>query len=114
MIMKDISNHKIYHLQVIYLYEANFSLMLAIHWRHTLHNTEDSKVINNGTYGDQPNKSAIAPVFIEEMMIKITRLTRSALIMFDNDTRSCYDQIDVSIMAMISRCLGAHKNVVVV
>ena len=114
MIMKDPSNWKIHRLRVIHLYEADYSLMLALHWRSTLHLAEDKKLLNTGTFGSRPNKSAITPVFLEELMLEVTRLTRKNLIMFDHDARSCYDRIIVSIMALLSRHYGANKSIVIV
>ena len=112
--MKDPNNWKIHKLRVIHLYKADYSLMLAVHWRHALHLAEDKNLLNQGTFGSCPNKSAIAPVFLEELMLEITRLTRKNLVLFDHDAQSCYDRIIASIMSIISRSFGAHKKVVVV
>ena len=112
--MKDPNNYKIHRLRVIHLYEADYSLLLAIHWRKTLHQAEDHRMLNPGTFGSRPNKSALTPVFLEELMLEITRLARKNLIMFDNDAKSCYDRIIASIMSIISRSYGASRSVVIV
>ena len=112
--MKDPANFKIHRMRVIHLYEADYSLLLSVHWRATLHSAEDRKLLNQGTYGSRPNRTAITPVFIEELMLEITRLTRKHLVMFDNDAASCYDRIVTSIMSIISQHYGSHKKVVVV
>ena len=85
MIMKEKNNHKIHRLRVIHLYEANYSALLALHWCNVLHAAEDKAMLNVGTYSSWPNKSAITPVFIEEMMLEISRVARKLLIMFDHD-----------------------------
>ena len=114
MLMKDNNNWRIHRLRVIHLYEADYSMLLAIHWRNTLHQAEDHSLLNKGTFGSRPNRSAITPVFLEEMMLEVTRLTRKNLVLFDHDAQSCYDQIIASVMSLISRNFGASKNVVIV
>ena len=114
MIMKEMNNHRIHWLWIICLYKADFSTMLAVHWWDTLHHAEDKQIWNKERYGCRPNRSAITPVFIKEMMLEITRLTRSSLVIFDNDACSCFDRIIVAIISIISWVFRAHKNVVVV
>ena len=49
MIMKEENNHKIHRLRAIYLYEADYSALLALHWRDVLHAAEDKAMLNVGT-----------------------------------------------------------------
>ena len=83
--MKEPGNFKIHRVCIIHLYEADYSLTLAIAWRDTLHLAEDTNTINKGTYGSRPNRTAHSPVFIEELIMEISRLTRKHIVMFDND-----------------------------
>ena len=62
ILMKKPGNFKIHRVQIIHLYEADYSLTLAIAWRDTLHLAEDNNTINEGTYGSRPNRTAHSPV----------------------------------------------------
>jgi exonuclease III len=114
MILKEPGNYKIHRLRVIHLYEADYNALLAMKWRELIHSAEDKNLLNVGTYGSRPNRSATTPVFLEEMMSEITRLTRKLLVTFDNDATSCYDRILPSLASIVSRKYGLSKTVALV
>ena len=66
MIMKEPENFKIHQLRVIHLYEADYSILLGLHWQATLYHAEDKYLNNDGTYRSQPNCSAIIPFFFRK------------------------------------------------
>ena len=93
----------IHRLRIIHLYEADLSSVCAIHWRKLLHQVEDSGILNPGTYGSRPRRTAITPPLIEDLQNEISRITRKPIIKFDNDATSCYDRMLVRVGSLVSR-----------
>ena len=114
MIKKDPGNPKIHRLQIIHLYECDYNLLLAIKWRQLVHHAEDHLLLNPGTYGSRPGRTAHDPVFIEELQYEIVRMARSTHLKFSNDATSCYDRIIPALAFIISRKYGIHKSVCIV
>jgi hypothetical protein len=71
-------------------------------------------MLHDGQYGSRPGGDTLIPVFIQEMKNEICYASRKALINFDNDTASCYDQIIPALTSLISRKFGLHTDVVFV
>ena len=114
MILKEPGNVQIHRLRVIHLYDTGYNLYLSVKWRALMHQVEDNKQLNTGTYGSQANRSAMTPPFIEEMMNEISRLSRKSLIKFDNDATSCYDRILPAMASIASRKFGAPRGMTMV
>jgi hypothetical protein len=86
MIEKEPGNPKILRLQVIHLYEADYNLVLAIFWAHKLvHSAEDHGLFNSNFYGGRPGMSAVEPVFLEELQVSLSYLSRTQLGIFHNN-----------------------------
>lgn len=114
MIFKEPGNYKIHRLRVIHIYEADFNLILAVKWRHSLRNANNSGVLNPGQYGGRPGCEAQSLTLLEELKYDLAYLTRRTLFNFDNDASSCYDRIVVPLASIINRKYGIHKKVVAV
>ena len=102
MIRKDKTNSRINRLRVLHIYEADYQLMTGVKWREALHKAEDYDLLNDGTFGSRPNRSAKQPVFLKEMEYEITRMSRRSLSRFDNDATSCFDRIIPNVGALAS------------
>jgi len=114
LLEKDPGSPKIHRLRVIHLYEWDYNLILCVKWRALLHHVMDSKSLNPACCGATPGKSSLDPVFIRELEYEIVRLTRFALIHFDNDALSCYDRIPCFLANLASRKYGQSAKVCMV
>lgn len=101
-------------LRVIHLYEADLSILCAVHWRKILHLLEDAQILNDRTYGSRPRQSSTIPPFIEDMQNNISCMTRKPLIKFDNDATSCYDRILVPVASLACRSNSLPKKIAAV
>lgn len=110
MLEKEPGNPKIHRLRVIHLYEYDFNLILCVKWRKLLHHVCDHNLINWSCYGSNPGKTSLDPVFTKELEFEICRITRTAIIQFDNDATSCYDRFPCFLANIISQKYGmSHK-----
>ena len=114
MLEKDPGEPKIHRLRVIHLYEYDFNLILCVKWRQLLHHACDHHLIDPNCYGSLPGKSALDAVLTKELEWEIHRLTRKALIQFDNDAASCYDRIPCFLANVASRKYGMSRHVCIV
>jgi hypothetical protein len=96
------------------LYEADYNLILAVKWRELIHHCEDNKLLHPCLYGARPGRGALEPVFIEEMINEITRLSRKPVIKNAEDATACYDRILPGVGNLASRTHGLHRNVALV
>ncbi len=51
MIKKEPGDPQIHRLQVIHLYEADYSLLLGVQFRRLMHHCEANPLLNPGCYG---------------------------------------------------------------
>jgi hypothetical protein len=79
MLEKEPGNRKIHRLRVIHLYEADYNLILGVKWRQLIHHCEDNQLLHSSLYGARPGRGALEPVFIEELINEITRMSRKPL-----------------------------------
>jgi hypothetical protein len=105
---------KIHRLRVIYLYEADYNLILAVKWRQTLHHACKHNLINPSQYGSQPGKEATDALMLRELEYEMGRITRKACLHFDNDATSCYDRIPCALANIMSWKYGLHRKVCIV
>jgi hypothetical protein len=68
--------------------------------------SEDKKALNPGQYGSRPSRGAHDPVFIEEMQLEISRLTRKSVVQINYDATACYDRIIPNLAALVARKYG--------
>ena len=111
MIEKEQGNHRIHRLRIIHLYEADLGACYAILWKKLFAKAEANHAINPGQYGGRQGHEASYLPYAEELKTEICRMSRKALINFDNDAQSCYDRIVPSSASLIARSLGMHPNI---
>lgn len=114
MIEKTPGDRRINKLRVIHLYEYDFSLLLAVHWKRMMWQAETRGSINDGQYGGRKDRNPQSLVLFEELKNEICRFSRKSLVNFDNDAKSCYDRILPSVASLLGRVQGIHKHVVFV
>ena len=114
MIEKEPGNPKIHRLRVIHIYEADYNLVLGIKWRELIHHCEDHHLLHPSLYGARPGRSALDPVFAEELVNEITRTSRKPVIKNAEDATACYDRIIPGVGNLASRSHGLHRNVALV
>jgi hypothetical protein len=77
---------RIHWLQVIYLCEDCYNLLLGSTYQKSLHAAEDLNVLHEGNYGSRPYRSSLNPIGIETKYGYLTWLTQ---LKFSNDADSC-------------------------
>jgi hypothetical protein len=70
------------------------------------------KTLNEGQYGSCAGREATALNFLEALKNDIAHCSRKPLLNLDNDASSCYDRIIVSLVSLINRKYGQHRQVV--
>jgi hypothetical protein len=85
MLFKEPGNMKIHRTRVIHIYEADYNLAMGLKWRAAMNMAEDQQWLNPGQYGSRPSRGARDPVFIEEMQLEISRLTRKSFLQINYD-----------------------------
>ena len=80
IIFKERGNISIHQTRVIHLYEADYMLAMGLKGRPAFYDAEKKKMLNEGQHGSRPNRNAYDPVFIKEIQMEISRITRKTLI----------------------------------
>lgn len=114
MLEKETGNPKIHRLRVIHLYEADYNLILSVKWRALLSHACNNGMVNASNFGSQPGKEAIDAVFVKELELELSKMTRTQLLHFDNDATSCYDRIPCFLANVVSRKYGMNRKVCIV
>jgi hypothetical protein len=114
MILKEPNNPRIHRLRVIYLYKADFNLLLGVKWRNIIHHSLDQETLHPSQYGGLLGRKYLILVFIEEMQNEIARASWKPYIKQDFDATSSYDRIIPWMESMLSRSHGLHQNVCLV
>jgi hypothetical protein len=115
ILFKNKGNIRIHRTRVIYLYEADYNLAIGVRWRQALSHAESLNLLHNGQFGSRPHRNAINPVFLEELQLEVSRITRQALAQTNHDANACYDRIVPKLAILTSRKFGvlsavAHSN----
>ena len=93
VLFKDPDNVRLHRTRIIHIYEADFNLAMGLKWRVATLQAEDLHTLNDGQYGSRTGRSAVEPVYIEELQCEISRATRKPLVLTNYDASSCYDRI---------------------
>jgi hypothetical protein len=102
---------KINKLRVIYLYEADYNIILKIIWaRKLVWHVHDNNRLNEGQAGSRPGFNAIDVGIQKEMKYLHRRLTKTHLATMDNNAKSCYDRIICNLAMIISQYYGVSHN----
>ena len=80
-------------LRVIHILEADMNLLYGIMWTRMMVNAEKHEALNMNQWGSRKNKQCIDVVLLKVFTYELSRYTRTSLITFDNDAKSCYDRI---------------------
>ena len=89
MIPKDPGNNKIYRLQVVHIFEADYNLLLGVKWRNLIIKLEDTVLLHADQHGSCPEHQA-TDLLLEELTYDIARCSRTSVANFDNDAKACY------------------------
>jgi exonuclease III len=111
VLFKDPDNVRLHRTRIIHIYEADFNLAMGLKWRVATQQAEDLKALNDGQYGSRTSRSAIEPVYIEELQCEISRATRKPLVLTNYDATSCYDRIVPNLGMVVSQKYGVHASV---
>jgi hypothetical protein len=110
ILLKDPGVVKIHRTRVIHMYEADYNLAMGLKWRATIFQADIQKILHNGQFGSRPDRNAIDPVFIEEMQLELSRLTRKTIAQTNHDATACYDRIAPNLAVLASRVFGVSKE----
>ena len=111
VLFKDPDNMRLHRTRIIHIYEADFNLAMGLKWRVATQQAEDLKTLNEGQYGSRTTRSAVEPVYIEELQCEISRATRKPLVLTNYDATSCYDRIIPSLGMLVSQKYGVPSSV---
>lgn len=76
IIKKEPGNPKLHRLQVIHIYEIDYSLILGIKHGQLIHHMTDNGLFKEGVYSNPLGYRGQDLVFLEELQHKYCRLTR--------------------------------------
>ena len=112
MIEKQPGNSTINKLRALHIFENDFNLLLGILWGQRLQQQgEQHHAFNPAQYGSRNNRSTHDALTFKHFIYGISRLTKTDLISFDNDTKACYDRIVLLFGMLCSRRLGMPSPV---
>ena len=111
ILFKDPDNMRLHRTRIIHIYEADFNLAMGLKWRVATQQAEDLQTLNEGQYGSRTTRSAVEPVYIEELQCEIARATRKPLVLTNYDASSCYDRIIPSLGMVVSQKYGVPATV---
>ena len=111
VLFKDADNVCLHRTRIIHIYEADFNLAMGLKWRVASQQAEDLETLNQGQYGSRTGRSAVEPVYIEEMQCEISRATRKPLVLTNYDATACYDRIVPNLGMIASRKFGVAASV---
>ena len=102
MLEKDPGDPKIDRLRVIHLFDGLWNAGLGILWsRRLMPHCEAHGALHEGQWGSRQGKKAIDCVCLKQFTYEIATFSRTDLVTFDNDAKSCYDRI---VMAYALAC----------
>jgi hypothetical protein len=114
MLEKEPRSLKIHRLCVTHLYEADYNLVLGNKWRQLVHHCKDNKLLHRSLNIARPGRGALEPVFVEELVNKITSLSQKPVIKNAKDATACYDRIIPGLGNLASRSHSLHQTFAIV
>lgn len=111
VLFKEPGNIKIHRTRIIHIYGADYNLMLGLKWQSALLQAEAYDQLNSGQYGSRPKRTAIDPVFLEELQLEMSRITRKTMILTNYDATACYNRIIPNLAMLASRRFGVPREV---
>ena len=114
MLEKDPGKPKMHRISITHLYEADYSLILAIIWGCKLSWNAESpkwkKKLHPGQHGGRFGHDTYGPAFCEPFAFLFSKCTRSNYILLDNDATSCYDLILPNFAHLVSKKRFFNSN----
>jgi hypothetical protein len=111
VLFKEPGNIRIHRTRIIHIYEADYNLMLGLMWRSPLFQAEALAQLNSGQFGSRPKHNATDPIFVEELQLELSRITRKTLALTNYDATACYDRIVPSVGMLVSQKFGVSPMV---
>ena len=98
-------------LRIIHLIESDFNLMIGILWgRRLVWHGEERKQFDDGQSGSRPGKRCQDLLSKKDAILSIWRMSRTDGIFFDNDAKSCFDRIVMTLGSICSQHMGMPKK----
>jgi hypothetical protein len=98
-------------LRVIHLLESDFNMMVGIIWgRRMVFHCENKNLLNDGQYGSRPGRRCQDLLVQKDSTLSIWRMARQDGVLFDNDAKSCFDRIVMTLGSIRSQQLGMPKQ----
>ena len=111
MLEKIPGNPRIDKLRVIHLFDALWNLSLGIIWNQRLQSQAEAlQLLNDGQWGSRKGKNSIDVVLLKQFTYETARLSRTSLITFDNDAKSCYDRIVMTYCLALCQRMGLPSS----
>lgn len=111
MIEKAPGNFLLHKLRRIFIFASDYNLSLGIIvGRRLVWNAEDKGRIHKDLWGSRTGRSAPDATLMKETTYEVARLTNTPLASFDNDAKSCYDRIVMTVAALLARRQGLPKT----
>ncbi len=94
-------------LRTIHLFEPDFNWILGmIFGKRLLHSANHFHLLHDSQFGSRPGCHALGAVFLKLLSYEVCRLTRTPFASFDNDAKSCYDRIIISMAMYLCQQMG--------
>ena len=94
-------------LRIIHLLESDFNLMIGILWgRRLVYHGEANNYFDDGQSGSRPTKRCQELLTQKDTMLSIWRMSKARGAFFDNDAKSCFDRIVMTVASLCSQQLG--------
>ena len=107
MIEKSPGNLLLHKLRRIFIMASDYNLTLGtIVGRRLLWRAEDLGMLHKDLWGTRKDRSANDAALMKELTFGLARVTGTALATFDNDAKSCYDRVVMTLALIICRKLG--------
>lgn len=111
MLEKIPGNPRIDKLRVIHLFDALWNWSLGIIWNQRLQQQAEKRhLLHDGQWGSRKGRNSIDVVLLKQFTYETARLSRTSLITFDNDAKSCYDRIVMSYCLALCQKMGLPSS----
>ena len=111
MIPKEPNNIQINRLRLIYLYEADYNLVLKLFWPHKATKVADKLgLLGEHQWGTKPLCSAEQPALMDELITDVHRIICRNMVKLQNDATICYDRMISNLTSLVSRSYHVPDN----
>ena len=110
MLEKEPGNNKIEKMRRIHIVEADYNLAVGIINRRIRWNAEKLGNLSNNQWGSRSGRSCTDVVMMKVLSLEIAHLTRTDLVIEDQDASAAYDRQQPMLVALACRKNGAPTN----